>query len=295
MSNAALRWAFPMRIEGPTKAVLIALAEHADDDGACWPSIARLVQFSGVQERRVRLALRELEVAGLISVETQTGRNSRFTIDLTSAWDAGANKVRVAKRAASPRHAMPDSEACDAGSGTETPACDAEVDIDTPACDAGHPGMPCSDPGMPCSQPRHGMPPNPKEPSITPNEPSLAAQPIATEVPAKPKRTKARSSLPDGWQPSAAGFDFADEQGADAKTELPRFANYHLGKGSLMADWDAAWRTWCLNAKQFSRAVSRSPPSQTVDRFAWLDEPTPAAPKFDLEMTQDEHGTFRPN
>lgn len=37
----------------------------------------------------------------------------------------------------------------------------------------------------------------------------------------------------------------------DASAELQRFRDHHTAKGSLMADWNAAWRTWCGNAKRF--------------------------------------------
>ena len=155
MSNAALRWAFSLPMTGPKKAVLLALAEHADESGACWPSVARLMLFSGIQERTVRLALRDLEQVGIISVTPSAGRTSRVALDLTAAWDAALNKPRIAKRPSSPRHAMPD-----------TPASHAP---DTPAYHAGDGGH--AMPDTPASHAGEGASHAP-EPSLTPIEPS---------------------------------------------------------------------------------------------------------------------------
>ena len=76
MSNAALSWAWPIAITGPKKAVLVALAEHADDHGSCWPSIARLGLYSGVCERTVKRCLVDLEEDGLIQVDRSQGRTT---------------------------------------------------------------------------------------------------------------------------------------------------------------------------------------------------------------------------
>ena len=42
------------------------------------------------------------------------------------------------------------------------------------------------------------------------------------------------------------------------------FVNHHVARGSLMADWSAAWRKWCDGSPQFSRPNGRyEPPSKT--------------------------------
>ncbi len=39
---------------------------------------------------------------------------------------------------------------------------------------------------------------------------------------------------------------------AVAESEHERFVNHHVAKGSLMADWEHAWRTWVGNAVRFA-------------------------------------------
>jgi len=45
---------------------------------------------------------------------------------------------------------------------------------------------------------------------------------------------------------------------ADAAREFAAFADYHRARGSTMADWDAAWRTWVRNAVAFAARDRRS-------------------------------------
>lgn len=56
-------------------------------------------------------------------------------------------------------------------------------------------------------------------------------------------------------------FDLSDSRIAFFRTRLPqgnaedeflKFTSYHQAKGSTMKDWDAAWRTWVLNAATYS-------------------------------------------
>lgn len=74
-----------------------------------------------------------------------------------------------------------------------------------------------------------------------------AAPAVSDPVVSKPKRTKSRSSYPDGWRPD---FEYAIGEGVDARSVAAvagKFENYHRSRGSLMADWPAAWRTWVAN------------------------------------------------
>lgn len=43
----------------------------------------------------------------------------------------------------------------------------------------------------------------------------------------------------------------------DIDIECDKFENFHQAKGNLMADWDAAWKTWCRNWQTFSKQNQR--------------------------------------
>lgn len=64
---------------------------------------------------------------------------------------------------------------------------------------------------------------------------------------------KKRSACSTTWMPDAKGQAYAEARGV-TQTEVPRFRDFHIGKGNLMADWNAAWRTWCENAVSFGKA-----------------------------------------
>ena len=58
--------------EGTAKLVLWGIANHHSDSGA-WPSIATLVKYARVSERRVQQIIRELIAIGELAVEEQGG------------------------------------------------------------------------------------------------------------------------------------------------------------------------------------------------------------------------------
>ena len=81
------------------------------------------------------------------------------------------------------------------------------------------------------------------------------------------KQTKGsnRTRIAVDWRPSSDGLAYASERGIDDE-EIEAFRDYHLAYGTLMANWDAAWRTWCRNAMKFNRTRAPSPPLlQAID------------------------------
>lgn len=62
------------------KLVLLALADWAQDDGRCWPSIAKVAAKSGVSERTVQRMLREAEKAGLLTRKENMGKGCEYTL-----------------------------------------------------------------------------------------------------------------------------------------------------------------------------------------------------------------------
>ena len=80
------------------------------------------------------------------------------------------------------------------------------------------------------------------------------------------KPSKRARQLSAAWKPAGLD-DFAERYpGLDFDDEVEAFRNYHLAKGSVMKDWDAAFRTWLRNAKRWapSRPVSDKPVSPYV-------------------------------
>lgn len=63
--------------------VLLALADHANDAGECWPSMARIGSKSRMAERSARRVVRELEAKKYLKTELGGGRGgaNKYTIN----------------------------------------------------------------------------------------------------------------------------------------------------------------------------------------------------------------------
>ncbi len=61
------------KVEGGELLVLLALADFADDDGLCWPSVATIAEKSRLTERGTRGIIRRLEQKGFLSSEISRG------------------------------------------------------------------------------------------------------------------------------------------------------------------------------------------------------------------------------
>lgn len=63
------------------KLVMLALADNANDEGLCWPSIATIARKCGKGERSVQQALRQLESDGLLTREEVIGKGCKYTLN----------------------------------------------------------------------------------------------------------------------------------------------------------------------------------------------------------------------
>lgn len=59
--------------------VLLALADHANDDGACWPGISLVAKKSRMSERNVQRIIQKLQSAGQLTIDSAAGpRGTNF-------------------------------------------------------------------------------------------------------------------------------------------------------------------------------------------------------------------------
>jgi DNA-binding transcriptional regulator YhcF (GntR family) len=69
MSFQAMAWAVSQKLPTKEKFVLIMMANYADEDGKCWPSMNRLCEDTGMKKDSVIRAIKSLEEMGLAEVE----------------------------------------------------------------------------------------------------------------------------------------------------------------------------------------------------------------------------------
>ena len=106
------------------------------------------------------------------------------------------------------------------------------------------------------------MPPTPTPtPTPTPN--------TAKAVGAS--RRKPQVALPEDFAPNDVGMIRAAEKHLNVPAELEKFRNHHAAKGSVMADWQAAWRTWVGNARPGAPGANiANGPKRGTDEYAAL-------------------------
>lgn len=94
MSLRCITWAFhDAPVDNPPElAVLLALADEANDDGAqCWPSIRTIAAKARMSDGGARLAIARLEAAGVVHVSRPArpapGRVTRYVLSLGRPWE----------------------------------------------------------------------------------------------------------------------------------------------------------------------------------------------------------------
>lgn len=87
--------------------------------------------------------------------------------------------------------------------------------------------------------------------------------------PAKQSRKKPAQPMPDRFTDGSEAYNIFEAMVADGEASWDdfdrlgkEFTDYHAAKGSLFADWGAAFRTWVRNDRKFRASRSQSSGSQ---------------------------------
>lgn len=163
MSTIIMSQCWPLQSLSVTqKAVLISLADQANDDGVCWPAIGTIAKRCCMSERAVRTAMDHLEAVGLLSRERRFNSSNVYSVT-PGKFDASAAGTKAKRKAKKSGTAPGAGGAADAGGAPAAPG-------DAPAA-----GGPARGAGLEVRP----VPPNrhitPIEPSGEPSVPALAA------------------------------------------------------------------------------------------------------------------------
>jgi len=258
MSVSAISWAFGQsHVPTTPRFVLVAMADYADHEGVCWPAVATLEGKTGLRERAVRAALKELRELGVI-VPLTNGLGGKHT---TTRYQLQLHK------AAPPASSEPGKGAPDAGNDGDRVQ---EAQASEPAKGAPDACKGARGAGNPASGAGKGAPRAP-EPSLTTIEPSGNRHLVAA-APQRVRETDPKGHrLPEDWAPSRADCAFAAELGLDADEVAAEFRDYWNGvpgaRGRKL-DWSATFRNSVrMQAKR--RPQRRQPES----KLAWMMEP----------------------
>lgn len=133
MSTQIMAKCWPLQMPPTPKAVLISLADNANDAGVCWPSIPTICQRTCLSERTVHGAIKWLEANGHLRADRSNGRHTRYIV--CTLRDEPPQELR-------PRSTY------------------------APAADAGTPADSAVDPRRSCGTPPQELRSNRKEPSL---------------------------------------------------------------------------------------------------------------------------------
>lgn len=224
-------------------AALIAIHYmRSENDGVAWPSIATICKDLGMSaESRVRAALSAMVTRGHLVAIPRLGETTEYRLNPTAK--DGGDPAAFDRR---------DPAAKDTGVGNDTPLQNAEG---TPPKNAA--ATPVS-----FAATNKGYENRLRRQDIVSDVPPLFAGKghIATKAASKKKRARARTAIREDAQPTKEDADAAERSGLELeefRSEWAKFRDFHLSKGSVMADWSAAWRNWLRNIHQFNRASMR--------------------------------------
>lgn len=101
MSTIIMSQCWPLQGMTPAqKAVLISIADNANDDGVGWPSVPYIAMRTCLSDRSVQNAIRWLISAGILSAQERNGRSTVYTV--TPAAFAPPQEFRGANKDETP-------------------------------------------------------------------------------------------------------------------------------------------------------------------------------------------------
>ncbi|MBN9791262.1 hypothetical protein DMP17_22025 [Pseudonocardia sp. TMWB2A] len=95
MSIAVMTLVWASDVPAPQRMTLLALADAANDDGVCWPSIRLLASKTQAGESTVRRHLQSLEADGLLSSQQRFNASAVYRIDVAALKGRPAREIRT--------------------------------------------------------------------------------------------------------------------------------------------------------------------------------------------------------
>lgn len=154
---------WPLQMPPTPKSVLISLADNANDQGDCWPSIPTISLRTCFSERAVRTSILWLEQHHLLIADRSNGRHTRYLLTPDSYRETPAANAGVIEN-------QDDKTPADAAEENRKPRQEIPPCISrTPAAAAPTPAGGAALPRQMPHKPRQEVPPNHQEPSLEPS------------------------------------------------------------------------------------------------------------------------------
>lgn len=218
---------------GPAKAserlMLLAIADHANDDGEAFPGVERLAAKCCVTIRPAQNTIRALEADGWITVEVGGGRKN------TNFYRVNLAKLRES---------------------TPTPLSTAPGGEGNPAVHDRNPAVSMQETPLPTAPEPSVEPSGNRHGAALPLPPMEGkTESFALKAPVESTRKARATRMPDGFMPDPALVAWTKENcpDIDAKYEWSQFVDHAAATDRRMVDWRKAWMTWARKAQQWKR------------------------------------------
>lgn len=215
MSRAATDWAWSLELKASQKLLMLSLADRADESHCCYPSVQRLVKDTGMDRKTIGKQIGLMIEDGLI---TDTGERKGKTKQVRVL------RLNIEVKEAQKRNSTENGN--DTKFGHET------------------------SPNLDTKRSQNWDTESVIEPNIEPN--SLSGREGFMSEAAKRRIGISPSGeipFPPLFKPSADHIAMAAEKGVSIETELLNFRDYHLSRGTMLIDWNSAFRVWIRNAR----------------------------------------------
>lgn len=239
---------------GGARLLLLVLAEHADDNGKCWPSVGTLARECRCSKRYVTANLRALESSGDITTEQKTGNRSTYFVTTKILNDSSPLKNgSVLNDSSQPMNhssATPELSFTQTVKNRNEPSNppivppmendDGDKDEDGDSLDIG---------------PGEGKPGKPDKPKAKTGSPGV------------------KRRIAEDRQPDHAAIAYAKQHGVDVHREWPKFVNHWIDRDAKTErGWAAAWRNWCLRSLEYAERDKRmAGPARTGKPSDWIE------------------------
>ena len=210
MSMMLMVKAMQIKVGNPLrKLVLLKLADNASDQGECWPSYQYIADQCEISKRSVMSHIDDLCQSGLLKKVFRKGPKGNSTNIYILTLPSAGDSLPSAG------DSLPSAGDSLGGSAGAAPRISHSFEpVNEPNSLSGREGFMSE-----AAKRRIGISPG-------------------GEIP-----------LPPMFKPSEEHIAMAREKGVSIETELLNFKDYHTARGTMLLDWNSAFRVWIRNAR----------------------------------------------
>lgn len=220
-------------LKGNSKLIMLCLADFANDEGYCWPSLDRLAKKCGVSRSTIKAQIKSLCEQRIITKECRikSSKEGVKNNDTNMYW------IDVRKLQNS-----------DLPQGENNPR--AKSDLGQNASKGG-----------PEADPKPSLDPSDiKDPPIVPQTGD------SKKLSGKQTHNKSKTELPAGFSATAEMHQWYAQQGftLDIHDATNQWADAMIARGAKYTDWIAAWRNGMRNANKWANERNKKQTSATM-------------------------------